>query len=135
MKASALCLRSIEHWERMVEKMKNISEKEEKALFGNECFLFFLSHSERMIKANAIFNETWGISDCVLCGKFYDDDCFGCPLEMLGKGCTNESSPWHEVYTADSKREWLNRARKKMLPALKRAYEYAKALKRKINEI
>lgn len=36
----------------------------------------------------------FGRNDCALCVKFLNDDCEGCPLEEIGKGCLSLKSPY-----------------------------------------
>jgi len=131
MKNSDLCLDSKKHWMRMVKEMKGLSKEEENGIFNNVVYDEpYNAMLVRLIKSKEILGECWNVCDCTLCIKFHDADCDGCPLDMIGEGCLNKNSAWKSVNDSTSKKEWLNNAENRMIPAIERAYQYCLAIER-----
>lgn len=111
---------SLQHWEEMVERIKWLMESK---LLTCSPYWFWESFSEIFIK---ITGTCWSAEYCSLCKLYNDENCRKCPLETVGYGCYHIDSPWAKLYDCGSFEIFIEIAETEMIPALKKAYEWAR---------
>lgn len=62
-----------------------------------------IAHWKRLLKLvekeqySKLWDEGYGWGQCALCEQYYMESCSGCPLGVIGHGCREMSSLYHEA--------------------------------------
>ena len=97
------------HWDRMINYVKKIPNKEE--------------HPAPLILLYGI-GESWGEEHCSLCTVYGKRMCIGCPLFHYGEWCCDPNSTWAKVHCSMTWKKWLIHA-KMMVKVLKKCLKKA----------
>ena len=106
--------KSIEHWKRMIDWVKNLPLK----LYEDLPVAAFMGNR---------LGEHWKASDCTLCTLFIGNGCRGCPISGCGT-CGSPGHAWAAVNGSETWVKWLEAASTQMLPALQFALAHARKI-------